>query len=153
MAKKRNITIKTQLAQNLHTQAHFCLLFQVVVNLLVNAIEALAGSKSANYIFNSAKTILIKLEKQQNQAVIIIQDNGPGIDGSCYCGLKPELNPSGNCHLGLYLARTIIKTELQGKMEIMSQPHQGTTVKIKIPTVPASTQINSTAQSNESPYL
>ena len=84
--------------------------------------------------------VFIQVKKSINSAIIIIDDNGPGIPKSEYLNVfKPfyrvdksrGLNKSG-VGLGLSLAQDIIKSH-GGNITLSESPHNGLSVKISLP--------------------
>jgi len=116
---------------------------QVILNLLINAKDAIEEKKKGNgKNFKGKIEILTNLAKEN--IFIEVKDNGVGI--------KPEVidkvllpfyttkAPGQGTGLGLSISYGIIK-ELGGEIEIESKPNIGTTVIIRIP-VPGTTNKN-----------
>jgi signal transduction histidine kinase len=76
-------------------------LAQVVSNLLNNAIKV-----------TKAGSIIIYLEKVDNQAIVSVKDTGPGIDPSVEAKLflKFVTNSSSGTGLGLFISKSIVET-------------------------------------------
>jgi signal transduction histidine kinase len=76
-------------------------LAQVVSNLLNNAIKV-----------TKAGSIRIYLEKVDNQAIVSVEDTGPGIDPSVEAKLflKFVTNSSSGTGLGLFISKSIVET-------------------------------------------
>lgn len=90
---------------------------QVVLSLLQNAKDALIASKQLN------KQIDITIQKQDNRSLVTIKDTAGGIDKEIlehiftqYVSTKE--NGSG---LGLYIAKTVIENNMQGKIWVENQ--------------------------------
>lgn len=108
---------------------------QVVLNMLINAKDALEEKKKRNCV-SYRKRIDISTRLSDGYIIIEIKDNGVGI--------KPEhidnvllpffttKAPGKGTGLGLSISYGIIK-ELGGEIEIQSKPQIGTTVRISIP--------------------
>lgn len=108
---------------------------QVIINLLVNAKDALEEKKK-KLNKNIKKRIEISTKLIRDQIVIEVKDNGIGI--------KPEeidkillpfyttKDPGFGTGLGLSISYGIIK-ELNGEIEIQSEVLKGTTIRIIIP--------------------
>jgi len=98
---------------------------QLVINLVRNAVEAC--------IPNEGK-IIVNLEKKDNNAILLVADNGPGI--------PPELrdkifNPyfstkDKGTGLGLSIVHQIVD-EFNGRLELSSSPGKGTQFRISFP--------------------
>ena len=92
------------------------MLFQIIINILNNAKDVLEDKNQV------LKLIKIKLEKQKNEKVIQILDNGGGIPDEIidrifdpYFSTKQEQNGTG---LGLYMAKIIVEERMQGKLSV-----------------------------------
>lgn len=105
---------------------------QVIINLLINAKDAVLDKKNVQKEFTDMK---VKIRSYQLDQVIVIEvaDNGIGISEKDinqvmvpFYTTKPEGKGTG---LGLSISYEIIK-EMGGKVEIMSDLQTGTTVKI-----------------------
>jgi signal transduction histidine kinase len=98
---------------------------EALLNILSNAIHAI-GSNG---------TIIVKTYEENDYAVIEIKDTG--------CGISEEILPfifdpffttkgSGNTGLGLTITHKIIEKH-NGRIEIESKPHEGSTFKVFLP--------------------
>ena len=104
---------------------------QVIINLLVNACQALGDKKGAVFVTTY-------FDDSNRQSVVEVRDEGSGID--------PEVLPhitepffttkrqEGGTGLGLSVSARIVK-EHHGKLEFFSLPGQGTTVRLAMPSV------------------
>jgi two-component system, NtrC family, sensor kinase len=112
---------------------------QVFMNLLVNAIDALA-SRQAN-LLNTRDTfvpmIVVKTKKRQNDVLIEITDNGAGIPKDVQ---KKIFDPffttkaiGKGTGMGLPISYQVIVDRHQGKLSFTSTPNEGTTFKIQLP--------------------
>ncbi len=113
-------------------RGNFQRLEQVVVNILINASQAIEKKMGAIVIGTS------HLEKE-NENLLRISDDGKGIDEKT---LKQIFDPffttkrnQGGTGLGLSIAYGIIK-EHKGRIEVESKPGAGTTFSIHIPVMP-----------------
>ncbi|MCX7765201.1 MAG: ATP-binding protein [Candidatus Sumerlaeia bacterium] len=107
-------------------------LYRCLLNLIVNSIEALEEKTDGEILISS------ELDKDKNQLVIIIQDNG--------CGIPPDLLPhifepffttkgvGEGTGLGLPITKRIIN-ECGGTIECESEVGVGTTFIIRLPIV------------------
>lgn len=89
---------------------------QVILNILNNAKDAIIENN-----VNSGK-VLINVEKVDNNAIISIIDNAGGIPDNVlekvfnpYFTTKEEGKGTG---IGLYMSKTIIETNMNGKLEV-----------------------------------
>ncbi|MEH2066000.1 MAG: ATP-binding protein [Nostoc sp.] len=113
------------------------LLYQVFMNLLSNAIDALEEKLAQNPEFLPEITIIT--ERCQNDSVIVrIADNGSGISPEnqkkifeTFFTTKPRGIGTG---LGLAIAHQIVVEKHQGKITCQSQLNQGTEFALALPT-------------------
>lgn len=116
---------------------------QVFMNLISNAIDAI-DEKAANTYNNSPSKstnnhiiISTKIEIENNQAVISIKDNGPGINPEIKEYIFERLfttKPVGKgTGLGLSIGREIVEDKHQGKLKCISALGEGTEFIIEIP--------------------
>jgi signal transduction histidine kinase len=102
-------------------------LFRMVLNLLRNAVEALAGRDGA--------TIEIRAERNGRVVSLIIADNGPGIPSAMRTKLfQPFATAAraGGSGLGLAIARDLARLH-GGEMVLASSGPEGTQFRIDIP--------------------
>ena len=106
---------------------------QVLMNLLINAADALDGSEEA------APTIRVETRRAGAGVVLAVTDNGPGIASENlgrifepHFTTKPPGRGSG---LGLSLCRSLMQQD-GGEIHVESAVGQGTTVLVTLP-VPA----------------
>lgn len=101
----------------------------IINNLLSNAIKY-SDDRKKN------KTILIKTERQDNNIVIEIADNGIGIDkkyiDKIYDMFYVTSNNNKGTGLGLYILKRNIE-KLKGKVEVQSELNNGTKFTVSIP--------------------
>ncbi len=110
------------LVQELTIQADFELIEQVLINLIMNAIEALSDT-------NDPKIELLAYRKDEMQTQIEVKDNGDGIDEKVMDQIfipyfTTKKNGSG---IGLSLARQIMVIH-KGKIHVSSSKGAGTSV-------------------------
>jgi two-component system nitrogen regulation sensor histidine kinase GlnL len=106
-------------------------LCQVVSNLLINALEALAGQGTVRII---ARLKPAEMDEQPPAIELVIADDGPGIPGDIadrvfnpFFTTKPQ--GSG---LGLAIVRKIIDAH-DGRIDLTSSAGQGTTFTVSLP--------------------
>jgi len=124
-ANSRSVTIH----QGLYVQPLTCkidadMLKQVILNLFINAQQAMSGGGE----------LIIRTDRQQNDAVIQISDTGEGIAPDrlphifdAYYSSRPQ--GSG---LGLPTAKKIIEAH-NGSIAVNSEPGKGTSFTIRLP--------------------
>lgn len=99
-------------------------LLHALMNLVLNAFDALDGKGS----------IYVETARQDDEVVIVVRDTGPGIPGE---SLQKIFDPfyttkENGTGLGLSVAHTLI-CDHQGRIEVESQPNQGTSFKVHLP--------------------
>ncbi|MGE5497047.1 MAG: ATP-binding protein [Syntrophothermus sp.] len=122
--------LETDLDENLpRFRGNIQRLEQVVINLIMNASEAIEGPEGRIRI----KTFYNETTKE---AVLIVSDNGTGMDETT---LKSIFDPffttkrnKGGTGLGLSITYGIINDH-QGKIDVTSKPGTGTTFTIRFP--------------------
>ena len=101
---------------------------QVILNLVVNGIDAMADMPSENRI------ISIRTSRVENFAQLSVSDRGPGIPGD---KLKDVFEPfftskAEGMGMGLSIARTIIEAH-HGLISARNQVHGGASFRIRLP--------------------
>ncbi|HLO83854.1 MAG TPA: ATP-binding protein [Nostocaceae cyanobacterium] len=112
------------------------LLYQVFMNLLSNAVDALEEKQDANAEFQPEITITTEIQ-EDNWIVIKIADNGTGIPPEHqnkifenFFTTKPRGIGTG---LGLAISYQIVVEKHQGKLTFTSELNQGTEFAIALP--------------------
>lgn len=102
---------------------------QVLVNLIKNAMEAIE-----EFHGNLKGSILIKTDKVNGNAVILIKDNGVGMKDETIKNLFTPFfsTKETGTGIGLSVCKQIIE-EHGGKISVSSQPNLGTTFQIELP--------------------
>jgi signal transduction histidine kinase len=102
---------------------------QVVINLVVNACQALANTERAI-------SVVTRFEAEKNQIVLEVSDEGEGIDAN---SLKRITDPffttrreQGGTGLGLAITDRIVRDH-GGMLRFESTPGKGTTVRVVFP--------------------
>jgi two-component system NtrC family sensor kinase len=98
---------------------------QVLLNLLLNAVQAIEG----------AGEIRVAVSEEGSAALVTVTDTGRGIDAEHLPNIfKPFYTTKGEgTGLGLSLARRIVD-EHHGRIEVTSAPGKGTTFSVTLPT-------------------
>ncbi len=104
-------------------------LVQVVINLLMNAGQALESEDQSITVTTSAN-------QHQNIVTIEVADTGPGVSPDM---LDKMIDPffttrrdDGGTGLGLFISKRIV-SDMQGVLELSSEPGQGFTARIVLP--------------------
>src|SRR5262249_23641851 len=104
---KQGVSVQTQLAEGLpHVRGDQVQLQQVIINLTVNAMEAMSG------VGQTSRRLLISTGREGSGGVLVsVQDSGPGLDGEDLGRLFDAFyttKPSG-MGMGLSICRSIIE--------------------------------------------
>ena len=112
---------------------------QVVINLLLNACDALSNKQQAIRVKTS-------LDPQTHDVRIAVSDEGCGIDPDDLAHVTDPFfttkRTSGGTGLGLYISSGIIE-EHRGTIRFASVPGEGTTVVLSIPAILSQARIRS----------
>jgi signal transduction histidine kinase len=108
---------------------------RAVLNLIINAAEALENTPKAQ--------IVVRTAQEDTDLLLSVQDNGPGIpldvqQRLCEPFFTTKQTGTG---LGLYSTRRIVEEEHGGSLEIDSLVGQGTTITIRLPIAADAQQI------------
>lgn len=103
-------------------------LTQALLNLVLNAIDAIEEGKRGE--------VLVAASSTESEIRVEVTDNGGGMDAETaercvdlFFSTKPEGEGTG---LGLGIVQHIV-VDHGGTLEIDSEPHQGTTIRMRIP--------------------
>ncbi len=105
---------------------------QVLLNMLVNAAQAIESQGR-----QEKGTIAVKTYEEQGNAVIRIQDDGPGmpetVQKHIFDPFFTTKAPGKGTGLGLSISYDIIVTKHGGRLQVESVPGTGTTFTIALP--------------------
>jgi C4-dicarboxylate-specific signal transduction histidine kinase len=127
---KNGISMRTHLAENLpFAWADRVQIQQVMLNLLINAIEAMSGTNEG------ARELLISTEQSSSGAVLVaVRDSGPGFPPECaerlfefFYTTKP-----GGLGMGLSICHSIIEAH-DGKLWASANLPRGAVVQFTLP--------------------
>jgi len=106
---------------------------QVILNLLRNSAQAMAS----NPVSSEAPKIILRTRKDENNAVIEVIDNGPGMDEeTCKRIFEPFFTTKEvgvGTGLGLSVSYFIISDQHGGSLEVDSTPGNGARFEIRLP--------------------
>ncbi len=133
---QKEITINFQPDQNIPILSGNAYRFeQVILNMLINSKDAVEEEKMKN-VKNYVKKIDISTSLLDQLILVEIKDNGIGISqediDKVLLPFFTTKAPGQGTGLGLSISYGIIK-ELGGDIDIVSKPHVGTTIQLKIP--------------------
>ena len=136
---KHGVSLQTQLATDLAIKGDRTLLQQVILNLILNAIEAMSSLE------DRPRELLITTEREVSGGVLVtVQDSGPGFDPQsvdrlfeAFYTTKPE-----GTGMGLAICRSIIETH-GGRLWATANKPRGAVFQLSFPpaeddTVPVS---------------
>lgn len=101
----------------------------IVGNLVENSFEALTKVSKEN------KTILIYMEEMEDEVLIVVEDNGPGIPREMQSAIFDKGVTTHNPEkrgLGLFLVKQIVD-RIGGQIEMESSPETGTSFTLHLP--------------------
>jgi signal transduction histidine kinase len=109
-------------------------LTQVLVNLLKNAREALAGASDPRIVLRAEA-----IREGQAMVAVTVEDNGPGMSdevrAQIFTPYFTTKGASGGTGLGLAIVQRIV-TDHGGRIEALSQPGQGCAFVLRLPVAP-----------------
>jgi two-component system NtrC family sensor kinase len=131
---KKGITVEKNYGEIPEIEGYMGLLYQVFMNLLSNALDALAEQKT----LEAQPKIIITTERFDSEYVIVkIADNGAGIDSEnqgkifeTFFTTKPRGVGTG---LGLAITRQIVEEKHSGKLNCHSEQGEGTEFSVILP--------------------
>ncbi len=105
-------------------------LTQVLMNLLINAADATGG------IAGRKPSITVKTESSGGEVVLVVEDNGCGMDAETLARAFDEAfttkPPGQGSGLGLFMCRSLIAAE-GGRIELDSESGRGTRALTRLP--------------------
>ncbi len=131
--ERLNIQVRTDLdAADARVRADRVLLQQVVVNLVMNAAQAMTVAATA------APMIEVRTSRNDDRTVIDIIDNGPGFDKDSARRAFDAFftTREDGMGLGLAISRSTVEAH-DGTIEIVSEPRVGARLSISLPLLPA----------------
>jgi CheY-like chemotaxis protein/two-component sensor histidine kinase len=122
-------------ADGLFAQADASQLHQVLVNLVINAVQAFGGASGQVTLALEGETI-----EGRDWVVIEVSDNGPGMnDETLRRAFEPFFTtkpPGEGTGLGLSVAHGVVSAH-GGRIELASRPGLGTQVRVLLPRLAA----------------
>ena len=130
IAQLKDIALVDEIDSNVHAMADEDKITQVIVNLMTNAVNYSAESK----------TVTLRVYTEANYQVIEVIDEGIGIPPDekyhiferFYRVDKARSRDSGGTGLGLSITKHIVEA-YQGKIEVQSEEGKGSTFKVTLP--------------------
>jgi C4-dicarboxylate-specific signal transduction histidine kinase len=129
-AVKNSVSLQTQLAEGLpFIQGDRVQLQQVILNLIINAIEAMSG------IGEGARELVIGTGKDGSSGVLVaVQDSGPGLNPESLGRLFDAFYTTkpGGMGMGLSICRSIVEAH-GGRIWVSGTAGPGATVQFTLP--------------------
>jgi C4-dicarboxylate-specific signal transduction histidine kinase len=126
---KNGVTVQTRLAEGLFPiHGDRVQLQQVVLNLLLNAVEAMSSREAG------AREVLISTEHDHKSVLVAVRDSGPGIDPSHLERVFDTFftTKSGGMGMGLSICRSIINAH-GGRLWAEANESRGATFQFTLP--------------------
>ncbi|MBV8525776.1 MAG: hypothetical protein JOY71_27305 [Acetobacteraceae bacterium] len=127
----RRIMLRTELADDLPlTQGDRVQLQQVILNLIMNAIEAMSGGKVRELLVSS------ELDELRN-VTVSVRDSGPGLDPESMDHIFDAFytTKSGGMGMGLAISRSIVEKH-GGRIRASPDTSRGTKFQFTLPAGP-----------------
>lgn len=122
-AKEHHVKL-TVSAESLTTQGNPVKFYQLVLNLVSNAIDAYEG------VIRKDKSVHISLEKKGKNAILQIKDQGKGIASENLTKIFEPLFTTKSAYkgvgMGLSIVKDIVTKELKGTINVKSKPGETT---------------------------
>ena len=135
---KDGVSVQTQLAQGLPLiQGDRVQLQQVILNLVINAVEAMSG------VGNGSRRLLVSTEKNiSGEVLVVVQDSGPGLNAECGDRLFDPFytTKSNGMGMGLSICRSIIQDH-GGRIWPSPKPGPGASIQFTLPSEVASERV------------
>jgi PAS domain S-box-containing protein len=129
---KNGAVVHTQLADDLPLiQGDRVQLQQVILNLIINAVEAMAGSERPRELWISTKTA------RTGDVHVAVRDSGPGLDPAKLERLFEAFytTKAGGMGMGLSICRSIVEAH-EGQLWAEANEPQGAIFQFTVPTHP-----------------
>ncbi len=124
---------------------------QVIINLIVNAADAISEHSQSQDYAGGKGEIRIDLKRDEEVCTISVRDNGPGIQADdlrrifdMFFTTKPPGKGTGQ---GLAICKSIVEIKHRGKLRVRSDGGEGSAFVVKIPLTPGSPNLTGTARS------
>ena len=138
-ARAAQVRLRTQLdARPAYVRADPALLKQALLNLLINATQAMVEAREKNQPHGGANELLLRTERQRSplgEDMIVLHaiDTGPGISEANLARVfQPYFSTKrGGSGLGLPTARRIVE-EHAGQLSVHTEPGRGTDFTISL---------------------
>lgn len=131
-SRVNNVKIETHLENKVYLYGNYVRFFQIVLNLISNAIDSFANKNT-----EPAKKVLVTLTKYESYLEFSVVDNGEGIRDEIRSKIFDPFfttkTKGTGMGLGLSTTKNIIERDFKGKIELKSVSGVGSTFKVTIP--------------------
>ena len=135
---KNGVSVQTQLAEGLPlVQGDRVQLQQVILNLVINAVEAMSG------VGKDSRRLLVSTEKNvSGEVLVIVQDSGPGLNAEVGDRLFDPFytTKSNGMGMGLSICRSIVQDH-GGRIWPSPKPGPGASIQFTLPSEVASERV------------
>lgn len=135
----RSIDVHTDIAADLHVRMNEARLTQVLVNLALNAQDAIASGNPGG-----AGTLRFTASAEDTRVIVRVEDDGPGVNAEVRERLfEPFVttkDPGRGTGLGLAVCRSLVEAA-GGTLRLEDSP-RGATFRLDLPRMGASSRIN-----------
>jgi signal transduction histidine kinase len=134
-AEAAGVRLRTQHTdQAIEADLDASLLKQALLNLLINAVQAMSDGRGGNKPHGGCNELIIRIDQRRDMLNIHVTDTGPGIDTEHVDKLfEPYYSTKkGGTGLGLPTSRRIVE-EHGGTLTCHSEPGRGTNFTIALP--------------------
>ena len=138
-ASEASVTLRMQLDAKPGTIKVDAVLFkQALLNLMINAVHAMADARKAKQPHGGANELMLRTERLRDRAgnrlLVHVMDTGPGIDAKTRSQIfQPYFSTKrSGSGLGLPTTRRIVEQH-GGTLSVHSEPGQGTDFVIELP--------------------
>jgi signal transduction histidine kinase len=128
-ARKRDVALRTQLPDDLPpVRGDRVLIQQVVLNLVMNGIEAMSGAQ------DHPRDLVIQAHGEAHQVRVTVHDSGIGLDPQAQDRIFDALYTTkpGGMGMGLSISRTIVENH-GGRLSVVAQDGPGATFEFTLP--------------------
>lgn len=129
--KKYPLDIHIDISKGIYLTSYPGTLSQVIQNLINNSLHHA-------FLPDQQGRITIRAHSSQNHVILAIEDTGNGIEpsvaGSLFDPFVTSGRHQGNSGLGLHLVHQWVTQVLEGSIAVHSEPNQGTTFTLTLPT-------------------